>query len=94
MFENGEKNNGKKFHSLFDTFDLGDRVKRMYKDDYGNIKEYKGVVLAINKDGMKVYWDTEDGKYKPGKIDIAFTHCEIEDIFKGNKVYSPIRKDR
>jgi hypothetical protein len=83
----------KKGHpSLYDAFDLGDRVKRLYKDSYGNNKEYKGIVLAIDKKGMEIYWDTEDGKYKPGEMNIDFTHLELEEIFKGSNKYSPIKK--
>jgi hypothetical protein len=92
MFEYGEKDNYKKFPSLFDAFDLGDRVKRTYKDKNGNKKEYKGIILAINKSGIEVYWDTKNGRYNPGEIDIGFTYCEIKDIFNGNDKYSPIKK--
>lgn len=78
--------------SLYDAFELGDRVQRLYKDIYGNNKEYKGIVLAIDKRGIEIYWDTEDGKYKPGKINIDFTHLGPDEVFKGNDKYSPVKK--
>jgi hypothetical protein len=82
----------KKFPSLYDAFELGDRVQRLYKDIYGNSKEYKGIILAIDKKGIEIYWDTEDGKYKPGEMNIDFTHLEADEVFKGNNKYSPVRK--
>jgi len=82
----------KGFPSLYDAFDLGDRVQRLYTDNYGKSKEYKGIVLAINKKAMEIYWDTENDEYKPGEMNIDFTHLELEEIFKGNNKYSPIKK--
>ena len=81
------------YPSLYDKFELGDRVERSYTDEYGEKKVYKGIVLAIDKQGMEIYWDTENGKYCPEKLDIAFTHLELEEIFSGNKNYSPIKKE-
>jgi hypothetical protein len=86
----GEK---KGFPSLYDAFDLGDRVKRLYKDIYGKNKEYKGIILAIDRKGIEIYWDTENGEYKPGEMNIDFTYCEIEEVFRGNNKYTPIKKD-
>ena len=81
------------YPSLYDAFDLGDRVKRIYKDKNGKYKEYKGLVLAIDDNGIEIYWDTRDGKYNPDDMDIAFTNCSINEIFKGNEKYTPIEKD-
>ena len=78
--------------SLYDAFELGDRVQRLYKDIYGNSKEYKGIILAIDKKGIEIYWDTEDGKYKPSEMNIDFTHLEADEVFKGDDKYSPVRK--
>ena len=82
----------KGFPSLYDAFDLGDRVQRLYTDFYGKSKEYKGIVLAINKKGMEIYWDTENGRYKPGEMNIDFTHLESDEVFKGRSRYSPVKK--
>ena len=82
----------KRYSSLYDAFELGDRVQRLYKDIYGNSKDYKGIILAIDKKGIEVYWDTEDDRYKPGEMNIDFTHIEADEVFKGNNKYSPVRK--
>jgi len=87
---------GKKFDeypSLFDVFVLGDRVRRVRKDRDGKISEYKGIVLAIDKEGIEIYWDTRDGKFRPNDIDVTFTNCSVDEIFKGNDLYTPIEKD-
>ena len=83
----------KKYPSLYDAFELGDRVKRIFKDENGNNKEYKGIVLAIDAKGIEIYWDTRDGKYRPNDMEIAFTNCPINEIYKGTEKYSPIKKD-
>lgn len=83
----------KNYPSLYDVFELGDRVKRIYRDADG-IKEYKGIVLAIKNDCIEVYWDTMNGKYRPPSMNIAFTTCSVEEIFKGNEKYSPILKEK
>lgn len=79
--------------SLYDVFKLGDRVKRRYKDESGRSREYAGIVLAIDKDNVEVYWDTLDGKYMPEEMDVAFTNCSKDDIFKGSEHYAPIEKE-
>ena len=81
------------YPSLYDAFELGDRVKRLYKKD-GRSMIYKGIVLAIEDNCMEIYWDTLDGKYRPQNMGVAFTNCEVFEIFEGNKSYSPIKKDR
>lgn len=81
------------YPSLYDAFDLGDRVKRIYKDKNGKNKEYKGIVLAIDNNSIEIYWDTLNGKYNPKEMDIAFTNCPINEIFNGNEKYTPIEKD-
>jgi ribosomal protein L19 len=48
MIESIEKKEPKDYPSLYDAFQLGDRVKRFYKDKNGNNNEYKGIVLAID----------------------------------------------
>ena len=51
----------KGYPSLFDVFNLGDRVKRKYKDENNKIKEYAGIVLAIDKDNIE---DLKEQKIK------------------------------
>lgn len=93
MANKKEKKMENEYPSLLDAFELGDRVKRTYKDKNGRNKEYKGIVLAISEKSVEIYWDTRDGKYRPNDMKIAFTNCQINEIFDGNEVYSPIRKD-
>jgi len=81
------------YPSLYDTFELGDRVKRIFKNQNGYNKEYKGIILAIDDKSIEIYWDTLDGKYRPSYMDIAFTSCPLNEIFKGNNKYTPIEKD-
>jgi len=40
---------GEKYPSLYDAFQLGDRVMRMYQDKYGKKTEYRGIILKIEK---------------------------------------------
>ena len=91
MEEIGKKND--EYPSLFDVFVLGDRVKRVRKDKDGKTSEYRGTVLAIDKDSIEVYWDTVDGKFRPVGIDMTFTNCSIDEIFKGNDMFTPIEKE-
>ncbi|MCK5636930.1 MAG: hypothetical protein KAH91_05850 [Thermoplasmatales archaeon] len=93
MTKNGKNGNVKNYPSLYDAFELGDRVKRIYKDKKGRSKEYRGIVLAIDDNGIEIYWDTRDGKYRPNDMEMAFTNCEVREIFKGNEKYTPIEKD-
>jgi len=93
MVKYEEKRTIDDYPSLYDAFELGDRVKRIYKDKKGRNMTYKGIILAIDNDGIEIYWDTKDGKYRPNDMNIAFSHCQIEEIFKGNKEYSPIEKE-
>ena len=92
-----EKYKGKKkiqkLPSLYDIFELGDRVKRTYKDLNGGHVEFKGIVLAIDENSIEIYWDTQDGKYRPSDMNIEFTNCPINEIFTGTREYSPIEKD-
>ena len=81
------------YPSLYDAFELGDRVKRHYKDKNGKNKEYKGIVLAIDSDGVEIYWDTLNGRYMPKDLGIAFSNCPKIEIFKGSEKYTPIKKD-
>jgi hypothetical protein len=83
----------KKYPSLYDEFKLGQRVIRTYEDKYGNKSEYKGIILAIDKNGIEVYWDTLDGNYKPRDMFASFTYCNSEEIFYGDEKYSPIKKE-
>ena len=86
------KRKNKSYPLLYDAFELGDRVKRVYKDKNGRSKEYKGVILAIDNSGIEIYWDTRDGKYRPNDMEIAFTNCPINEIFQGSDKYTPIEK--
>ncbi len=89
----GKNRKFRNYPSLYDAFDLGDRVKRIYKDKDGKEREYRGIVLAIDDNSIEVYWDSKDGKYRPRDMDLAFTNCQIKEIFKGNEKYTPIVKD-
>jgi hypothetical protein len=84
----------KNFPSLYEDFELGDRVKRSYKEKNGKVKEYKGIVLAIEEKSMEIYWDTLNGKYRPNDMGLAFTNCPIDEIYSGNGDYSPIKKEK
>jgi len=90
MAKNGYK---RSYPSLYDEFELGDRVKRVFKDKNGRNKEYRGIVLAIDEKGIEIYWDTRDGKYRPNDMELAFTNCPVNEIYQGNDKYSPIQKD-
>jgi len=81
------------YPSLYDAFELGDRVKRSYKDINGELIEFKGIVLAIDANSIEIYWDTQNGKYRPSDSNLGFTNCPINEIFIGTKEYSPIEKD-
>jgi hypothetical protein len=84
----------KDYPSLYEVFELGDRVKRIYKDKNGKNKEYKGIVLAIDKNSIEIYWDSIDGKYRPDDMDIAFSNCQQKEVFSGTEKYSSIEKDK
>ena len=84
----------KEFPSLIEAFHLGDRVKRTYYNENGNIESHSGIIMAIYNDSIDIFWDTLNGKYQPDKIKDIFNNYKIEDIFSGNKNYSPIKKDR
>jgi len=87
-------NKNKGYPSLYDAFDLGDRVRRVLYDEKGNTKEYKGIVLAIDDNAVEIYWDTVNGHYRPESMNVGFTNCSAEEVFKGNDKYSPIKKER
>ena len=87
----GEKN---KYPSLYDAFKLGQRVLRTYEDKLGKKSKHEGIVLAINKDGLEIYWDTIDGYYKPKELGLSFTHCDVTEIFYGNEKFGPIKKGK
>lgn len=89
-----EKKEVYRYPSLYDAFNLGDRVKRSYRDKNGKLQEYKGIILAIDEKSVEIYWDTLDGKYRPKDMTIAFTTCPINEIFKGNEHYTPIEKEK
>ncbi len=93
MNENYKKGS-KKYPSLYDAFNPGDRVKRVYKDKKGKSQEYKGIILGIEKESIEVYWDTLNGKFRPKDMDVTFTTCPIYEIFKGNEYYSPIKREQ
>jgi hypothetical protein len=93
MVRTKEKEKLEEYPPLYEAFNLGDRVKRIYKDKEGKSVEYKGIVLAIDNNGIEIYWDTENGKYRPNNMNIAFTNCSIDEIFRGNTKYSPITRE-
>jgi len=80
------------YPSLYDAFNLGDRVSRVHRTQAGESQIYRGMVMAIDKKSIEVYWDTMDGKYRPNNMKVAFTTCQIDEIFGGDGNYSPIRK--
>lgn len=80
------------YPSLYDAFRLGDRVKRVYIKS-GKPLEYKGIILAIDKRSIEVYWDTMNGKFRPTGMEVTFTNCPVQEIFKGNDNYTPIKKE-
>ena len=86
------KSKDKNYPSLYDAFELGDRVIRTYREKKGKNRVYKGIVLEIDDSSMEIYWDTRDGQYRPKGMDLAFTNCKINEIFNGNDKYSPIKK--
>jgi len=92
MVEYIKNKENNEYPSLYDTFELGDRVKRTYKDENGKSRTYKGIILSINNRGIEVYWDTINDKYRPRGMDLAFSHCKLEEIFKGNSFFTPIEK--
>ena len=89
---NEERGSGR-YPSLYNAFNLGDRVKRDYKEKDGKTKEYRGTVLAIDKESIEIYWDTVDGKFRPEDMGVAFTTCPVYEIFNGNENYTPIKKE-
>lgn len=93
MFRDKDKKNSNDYPSLYDAFELGDRVKRTYTGEKGDNRTYRGIVLAIKNDGIEVYWDTKDGRYRPVDMDVAFTHCQLEEVYNGTKNYGPIQKE-
>jgi hypothetical protein len=93
MNKGGERGVGG-YPSLYDAFNLGDRVKRIRKDKEGKPKEYKGTVLAIDEETIEIYWDTVNGKFRPEDMGIAFTTCPIYEIFNGTENYTPIKKEQ
>ena len=83
----------KNYPSLYESFKLGERVVRTYKDDSGSSKEYRGLIMAISNDSMEIYWDTVNGKYRPIDMGVAFTKCKVNEVFKGTEHYTPIKKE-
>jgi len=92
MKKNGDRGIGR-YPSLYDAFNLGDRVRRTWKDEDGKVKEYKGTILAIDEESIEVYWDTLNGKFRPEYMDVAFTTCPLYEIFNGTEQYTPIKKE-
>ena len=82
------------YPSLFETFQLGDRVMRIYKDKLGKKIKYKGIILKIEKNSIEVYWDTKNDEYKSEEMNTSFTHCDVEEIFRGDGYFTPIKKEK
>jgi hypothetical protein len=91
---NIKKIQNKEGHSLFEIYELGDRVKRTYIDKDGNIEYYSGIIMTINNDSIDIFWDTINGKYQPQKIENIFNNCTMNDILNGNENFSSIKKER
>lgn len=84
----------KEYPSLYDAFELGDRVKRVLYNEKGETEEYRGIILAISEESVEIYWDTLNGHYQPEDMKIGFTNCAVDEVFKGNENYSPIKKEK
>ena len=82
------------FPSLYDPFRLGERVFRKVMDTAGKHVTYEGIVLAIDEESIEVFWDKLDGKFRPEEMDVDFTTCSKEEIFRGSMLYSPIIKKK
>jgi hypothetical protein len=91
---NFKKNQNKEYPSLYEVFKLGDRVKRTYLDNNGNLNEYSGIIMAIYNDSINIYWDTINGRYKPKEFVNISNNLTLSDIFNGSKNYSSIKKER
>lgn len=89
-----KKIQNKEGHSLFEKYELGDRVKRTYIDKDGNIEYYSGIIMTINNDNIDIFWDTINGKYQPQKIENIFNNCTMNEILNGNENFSSIKKER
>ena len=88
---NDEKNNNL---TLFDLFNLGDRVNVKFINNIGEKEKYSGIVMSINKESIEVFWDKINGRYKPEKNNFTFNTFDIDDILNGNKNFSPIKKNK
>lgn len=82
------------YSSLYDVFQPGDRVYRKMIVDKHKIKEYEGIIMAMDAENMEIYWDTIDGEYNPNIIDDDFTLCSIDEALNGNEEFSPIKRKR
>ena len=95
MGKHRKKFKNESFQSLFDSFILGDRVSRKhYNQINGKIDVYKGIIMAIDQDGIEIFWDMLNGKYRPNDMNIDFTYCSKREIFNGLEQFSPIKKDK
>ncbi len=83
----------KELPSLFEIFQLGDRVKRSYTDKDGNIQVYSGIIMDIYPDSINVFWDKVDDRYILNYFENVFKKLTINDIFNGSNNYSPIKKE-
>ena len=86
-----EKNNNT---TLFEIFNLGDRLNCIYVNKDGKKDKYSGIVMAISKDNIEVFWDKINGIYKPEKIHFTFNTLEIDEIINGNQEFSKIKKNK
>lgn len=84
----------KGYPSLYDAFKPGQRVIREFKKESGEIEEYEGIIMAMDPEYMEVYWDTIDGEYSPDQINDDFTLCDADEVYNGNREYSPIKRKK
>jgi hypothetical protein len=82
------------YPSLFEVYQLGDRVKRTYTNKDGKVEKYSGIILSINTNSLEIYWDTINGRYEPDEIDNIFDNCKLHDVFYGNEKYSQLKKEK
>ena len=50
--------------------------------------------MAIDSNGMEIFWDMMNGKYRPKEMGIDFSSSSMEEIFNGKNHYSSIKKDK
>jgi hypothetical protein len=94
MAKKNEYEKPKQYPSLYEEFKPGERVCRRLKKESGEVEEYEGIIMAMDPDYMEIYWDTIDGEYSPEQIIDDFTLCDADEVYNGNREYSPIKRKK